>query len=99
MNPRIQSRLACDAFYRGGHTATNSADEASELLLSVNLNPFSLIKLLKCLASERLQQGQLLAILARLLPVLLIRSTRPAVYAMGILAAYWCFERMAVWLA
>jgi len=33
------------------------------------------------------------------LPVVATRSLRPAVYAMGILAAYWCFERMAVWLA
>ena len=30
---------------------------------------------------------------------LAVRSTRPAVYAMGILAAYWCFERLAAWLA
>ena len=35
--------------------------------------------------------------LGRWLPVL--RATRPAVYAMGILAAYWCFERLAAWLA
>ena len=33
------------------------------------------------------------------LSALAIRSTRPAVYAMGILAAYWCFERVAAWLA
>ena len=34
----------------------------------------------------------------RWLPTAAARSTRPAVYAMGILAAYWCFERVAVWL-
>jgi hydrogenase/urease accessory protein HupE len=39
------------------------------------------------------------ALVRRLLPVVATRSLRPAVYAMGILAAYWCFERMAVWLA
>ena len=26
------------------------------------------------------------------------RAHRPAVYAMGILAAFWCFERVAIWL-
>jgi hypothetical protein len=25
-------------------------------------------------------------------------AARPAVYAMGILSAFWCFERVAVWL-
>jgi hydrogenase/urease accessory protein HupE len=39
------------------------------------------------------------ALVRRSLPALAPRSTRPAVYAMGILAAYWCFERMATWLA
>jgi hypothetical protein len=39
------------------------------------------------------------ALVRRLLPVVATRSLRPAVYAMGILAAYWCFERMAAWLA
>jgi hydrogenase/urease accessory protein HupE len=37
--------------------------------------------------------------LRRALPAFATSSTRPAVYAMGILAAYWCFERMAAWLA
>jgi hypothetical protein len=32
------------------------------------------------------------------LPALLTSSARPAVYGMGILAAYSCFERMVVWL-
>jgi hydrogenase/urease accessory protein HupE len=36
--------------------------------------------------------------LRRSLPALATYSTRPAVYAMGILSAYWCLERMAVWL-
>jgi len=27
-----------------------------------------------------------------------VRSTRLAVYAMGVLSAFWCFERVAVWL-
>ena len=35
----------------------------------------------------------------RWLPALAPRATRTAVYAMGILAAFWCFERVAVWLA
>jgi hydrogenase/urease accessory protein HupE len=35
---------------------------------------------------------------ARWLPALAARSTRPAVYAMGILSAFWCFERVAAWL-
>ncbi len=34
-------------------------------------------------------------VVARWLPV---RSLRMAVYAMGILSAFWCFERIAVWL-
>jgi hydrogenase/urease accessory protein HupE len=34
----------------------------------------------------------------RSLPSLATYSTSPAVYAMGILSAYWCLERMAVWL-
>lgn len=38
------------------------------------------------------------ALARRAAPGLAPRSTRVAVYAMGILAAYWCFERMAVWL-
>ena len=38
------------------------------------------------------------ALFTRLLPSAAVRSMRPAVYAMGILAAFWCFERMAVWL-
>jgi hydrogenase/urease accessory protein HupE len=33
------------------------------------------------------------------LPATAIRSTRVAVYAMGILSAFWCFERIAAWLA
>jgi hypothetical protein len=41
-----------------------------------------------------------LGVLARrAAPGLAAGSTRVAVYAMGILAAYWCFERVAVWLA
>ncbi len=39
------------------------------------------------------------ALLARWLPAAAVRSMRPAVYAMGILAAFWCFERLALWLA
>jgi hydrogenase/urease accessory protein HupE len=35
----------------------------------------------------------------RAAPALAPQSRRVAVYAMGILAAYWCFERVAVWLA
>ncbi len=34
-----------------------------------------------------------------LLPAIATRSTRVAVYAMGVLSAYWCFERIAGWLA
>ena len=37
--------------------------------------------------------------LARWLPAVAPRTTRPAVYAMGILAAFWCYERLALWLA
>lgn len=36
--------------------------------------------------------------LRRSLPLVATLSTRPAVYAMGILSAYWCLERIAVWL-
>jgi hydrogenase/urease accessory protein HupE len=39
------------------------------------------------------------AALARWMPVLAARTTRPAVYAMGILAAFWFYERLALWLA
>jgi hypothetical protein len=38
------------------------------------------------------------ALLARWLPAAAARGTRPAVYAMGILASFWFFERVAVWL-
>lgn len=38
------------------------------------------------------------ALLTRWLPAAAARSTRPAVYAMGVLAAFWCFERMADWI-
>jgi len=38
------------------------------------------------------------ALLGRWLPALAVRSTRPAVYAMGVLSAFWCFERVATWL-
>jgi hypothetical protein len=38
------------------------------------------------------------ALAGRWLPAIAIRSTRLAVYAMGILSAFWCFERAAVWL-
>jgi len=38
------------------------------------------------------------ALLTRAWPVFAPRSLRPAVYAMGILSAFWCFERVAVWL-
>jgi hydrogenase/urease accessory protein HupE len=31
-------------------------------------------------------------------PAVAVRSTRPAIYAMGILSAFWCFERIAAWL-
>lgn len=37
--------------------------------------------------------------LRRFLPSLALRSTRPGVCVVGILAAYWCFERLAAWLA
>lgn len=46
--------------------------------------------------------GVVLAIAAtasRWLPAAIRRSPRPAVYAMGILAAFWCYERLALWLA
>jgi hydrogenase/urease accessory protein HupE len=36
--------------------------------------------------------------LRRSLPLVATLSSRPAVYAMGILSAYWCLERIAVWL-
>jgi hypothetical protein len=36
---------------------------------------------------------------AAVLPRVAVRSTRAAVYAMGMLAAFWCFERLAAWLA
>jgi hydrogenase/urease accessory protein HupE len=39
------------------------------------------------------------ALAARWLPAATIRSTRFAVYAMGMLSAFWCFERIAAWLA
>jgi hypothetical protein len=38
------------------------------------------------------------ALLTRWMPAGAIRAARPAVYAMGILSAFWCFERVAVWL-
>ncbi len=38
------------------------------------------------------------ALVGRWLPAIATRSTRPAIYAMGILSAFWCFERIAVWL-
>ena len=38
------------------------------------------------------------ALFGRWLPALAARSTRLAVYAMGILSAFWCFERVAAWL-
>ena len=38
------------------------------------------------------------ALVGRWLPTIATRSTRLAVYAMGILSAYWCFERVSVWL-
>ena len=38
------------------------------------------------------------ALFGRWLPALAARSTRLAVYAMGILSAFWCFERAAAWL-
>ncbi|MCW5889517.1 MAG: HupE/UreJ family protein [bacterium] len=34
----------------------------------------------------------------RALPAAAAWARRPAIYAMGILAAFWCFERTAVWL-
>jgi hydrogenase/urease accessory protein HupE len=38
------------------------------------------------------------ALLGRWLPALAARSTRVAVYAMGFLSAFWCFERVAAWI-
>jgi len=38
------------------------------------------------------------ALLARWKPAATLHAVRPAVYAMGILSAFWCFERVAVWL-
>jgi hypothetical protein len=38
------------------------------------------------------------ALAGRLLPVAAFRATRLAVYAMGILSAFWCFERIAACL-
>ncbi|MFI5364577.1 MAG: HupE/UreJ family protein [Candidatus Binatia bacterium] len=38
------------------------------------------------------------AVFTRWVPSAAARCVRPAVYAMGILAAFWCFERLAVWL-
>ena len=38
------------------------------------------------------------ALFGRWLPALAARSARPAVYAMGVLSAFWCFERVAAWL-
>jgi len=37
--------------------------------------------------------------LARRLPAIAVRAAGPAVYAMGTLAAFWCYERLALWLA
>jgi hypothetical protein len=39
------------------------------------------------------------AFATRWLPVVGVRSMRIAVYVMGILSAFWCFERVAAWLA
>ncbi len=38
------------------------------------------------------------ALATRALPALAARARHPAVYGMGILAAFWCFERAAAWL-
>ncbi|HYV58163.1 MAG TPA: HupE/UreJ family protein [Candidatus Nitrosopolaris sp.] len=38
------------------------------------------------------------ALLVRWLPAMVTRSERLAVYTMGVLSAYWCFERVATWL-
>ncbi len=38
------------------------------------------------------------ALAARWLPPIAARSTRLAVYTMGILSAFWCFERVAAWI-
>jgi len=37
--------------------------------------------------------------LRRWLPALTTPTSRPAIYAMGMLAAFWCYERLALWLA
>ena len=39
------------------------------------------------------------ALVGRWLPIVGARSMRIAVYAMGVLSAFWCFERLAAWLA
>jgi hydrogenase/urease accessory protein HupE len=38
------------------------------------------------------------ALLAYVAPRLALRARQPVVYAMGILAAFWCFQRAALWL-
>ena len=38
------------------------------------------------------------ALLGRWLPAMATRSMRPAVYAMGFVSAFWCFERVAALL-
>jgi len=38
------------------------------------------------------------ALATRWLPAILTRSTRLAVYSMGVLSAFWSFERLAAWL-
>jgi len=38
------------------------------------------------------------ALVGRWLPTIATRCTRPAVYAMGVLSDFWCFERVATWL-
>ena len=52
--------------------------------------------------ADRMDARTLLAagtLLGRWLPALAPRSTRLAIHAMGILSAFWCFERIAAWLA
>ena len=39
------------------------------------------------------------ALVARTAPMLAARARQPLVYAMGILSAFWCFERLAAWVA
>jgi len=39
------------------------------------------------------------ALVGRWIPIVGARSMRIAVYAMGVLSAFWCFERVAAWLA